>query len=77
MQTLSTFDYILEIHEDGGRTIDDVMEKVMSSEVRLSEQSSEEEEDCTAHQRTMQCIDELEIYAFVHNKSEMKKYYLY
>ncbi|PSN37106.1 hypothetical protein C0J52_12588 [Blattella germanica] len=84
VELISTFDNILEVHEDVGETVEHVLQKVISSEVNNSDESSEENEDEGAtrgekndivfpptHERAIECVKELERYAFKHNNPGM------
>jgi hypothetical protein len=76
VEALSTFDNILEVHDNAAGTIDTVLDKMTTSNDAVCEESSEEEElsvyeEPPTHQRALQCVQELERHAFAHNQPEM------
>jgi hypothetical protein len=67
---------LLEVHDDAAGTIDNALEKVMTSNDAVRKESSEEEklsvyEEPPTQLRAAQCVQELERYAFAHNQPEI------
>jgi hypothetical protein len=76
VQALSTFDNILEVHDNAAGTVDNVLDKMMTSSDTVCEKSSKTEElsvyeEPPTHKRAAQCVQELERHAFAHNQPEM------
>jgi hypothetical protein len=71
------FDNILEVHDDVAGNVDNVLDKVMTSEADCEEESLEEEvetsvcEEPPTHQTAIHCVKELERYAFTYNQAEL------
>jgi hypothetical protein len=66
IRDVTMFDNILEVHDDVAGNVDNVLDKVISSEVNCEEASSEEAietsvcEEPPTHQRSIHCVQELE-----------------
>ena len=77
IEAIGNFDDILEVHEDVPDTAQELLEKVLSTDDKNEESSSDEEETISVpespptHQRALECIKELENYAFTHGQPQI------